>query len=77
MEEPEPPKGAMTLVYLIAIALIGFGLLAVGLYWGECLVHKEPVKIIRFVLPAIPVTAGVVIMVRAKVVANWIAEKLE
>jgi hypothetical protein len=72
-----PPKGAITLVYLIAIALIGYGLLEMGLYWGECVVHKQPVEAIRFAPPAIPIVAGVVILIRGKALAKWVSDKLE
>ncbi len=67
----------MTLVCFIAIALIGYGLLEMGLYWGECLVHKQPVRILHFARPAVPLVAGVVILIRAKAVAKWLADKLE
>lgn len=72
-----PPRGALTLVFLIAIALVGYGLLEAGLYWANCFVHKQPVKPLHFVPPALPVVAGVVLLVRAKAVAKWIAERLE
>ena len=77
MDEPEPPKGAMTLVYLVAIALVGFGLLTMGLYWGQCLVRKQPVNLIHFALPTVSLVAGVAAIVRAKAIAKWIADKLE
>ncbi len=72
-----PPRGALTLVYFTAISLVSYGLLEMGLYWGECLAHKQPVKILHFALPAVPFVAGVVILVRAKAVAKWLADKLE
>jgi uncharacterized membrane protein HdeD (DUF308 family) len=72
-----PQRGALTLVYLIAIALVGYGLLEMGLYWTECLVHKQPVKALHFALPALPIVAGVVILARAKALAKWISEKLD
>jgi hypothetical protein len=72
-----PNRGAMTLVCFVAIALVGYGLLEMGLYWGECLVHKQPVKIFHFALPAIPLVTGAVILIRAKAVAKWISDKFE
>jgi len=65
------------LVCFIAIALVGYGLLEMGLYWGECLAHKHPVKIVRFAFPAVPLVAGMVFLIRAKSIANWISDKLE
>ena len=72
-----PNRGALTLVYFIAISLVGYGLLEMALYWGECLAHKQPVNWLHFALPAVPLVAGVVLLVRAKAVAKWLADKLE
>jgi hypothetical protein len=72
-----PLRGALMLVCFIAIALIGYGLLEAGLYWGECLAHKQPVNISHFAFPAIPLLAGLALLVRAKAVAKWISDKLE
>ena len=72
-----PNRGALTLVCFIAIALAGYGLLEMGLYWGECLAHKQPVKLLHFAPPTVPLVAGVVLLVRAKAVAKWLADKLE
>ncbi len=72
-----PHRGALTLVYFIAISLVGYGLLEMALYWGECLAHKQPVKLLHFASPAVPLVAGVVLLVRAKAVAKWLADKLE
>jgi hypothetical protein len=40
-------------------------------------VHKQPVKIFHFALPAIPLVTGAVILIRAKAVAKWISDKFE
>jgi hypothetical protein len=72
-----PNRGALTLVYFIAISLVGYGLLEMALYWGECLAHKQPVNWLHFALPDVPLVVGVVLLVRAKVVAKWLADKLE
>jgi H+/Cl- antiporter ClcA len=72
-----PNRGALTLVYFIAIALTGYGLLEMGLYWGECLAHKQPVKWLHFAPPAVPLVVGVILLVRAKAVAKWLVDKLE
>jgi hypothetical protein len=72
-----PQRGAMTLVCFIAIALIGYGLLEIAMYWGECLVHKQPVQIIHFAFPAIPIVGGAVMLIRAKAVAKWLSDKLD
>jgi len=72
-----PNRGALTLVYFVAVSLVGYGLLEMALYWVECLAHKQPVEWFHFVPPAVPLVAGVVLLVRAKAVAEWLADKLE
>lgn len=61
------------LVRFIAIGLIGLSLLEFGLYGGECFVHHQPVQIGHSVLLFIPFVLGVVILVRARPVAEWIS----
>ncbi len=39
--------------------------------------HSAPVKVLPIVLNSIPFVVGVVILVRAEAVANWISDKLE
>ena len=55
------------------------GLLDTGLYLTKCFEPKNPapVKILPIVLDSIPFAIGVVILIRAKAVANWISDKLE
>ena len=39
--------------------------------------HAAPVKVVPFVLNAIPFVVGIVMLVKAKSIAAWISEKLE
>jgi hypothetical protein len=39
--------------------------------------HTAPVKISPIAVNSIPFVAGVVILIRAKAIANWISDKLE
>ena len=75
----QPPRGALLLVYLVASCLLVVGLLEVGLYLAQCLLHKPPVpvKIFPLVLDGLPFLAGAAVMIKAKTIAAWIAEKMD
>ena len=55
------------------------GLLDTGLYLTQCFEpkHPAPVKILPIALNSIPFVIGVVILVKARAVAEWISDKLE
>jgi hypothetical protein len=74
-----PARGALTLVRLVAVCLIVIGLLDVGLYLTQCFEpkHRVPVKIVLIIWNSIPVVIGIIIIVRAKAISEWIADKLE
>ena len=65
------------LVYFIAIGLIGLSVLELGLYGGECHVHHQPVQVFHAVLLFIPLVLGIVVLVRARAVAEWISNKFD
>ena len=75
MDSPE--RGALLLVHLIAIGLIGLSLLELGLYGGECYVHHQPVQIFHAVLLFIPFGLGIVVLAKARAVAEWISNKFD
>ena len=75
MDSPE--RGALMLVHLIAIGLIGLSVLELGLYGGECHVHHQPVQIFHTVLLFTPLVLGIVVLARAKAVAEWISNKFD
>ena len=72
-----PERGALMLVYFIAIGLIGLSVLELGLYAGECHVHHQPVQVFHAVLLFIPLVLGIVVLVRARAVAEWISNKFD
>ena len=55
------------------------GLLDTGLYLTQCFEpkHPAPVKILPIAFNSIPFVIGVVILAKAKAIANWISDKLE
>ena len=66
-------------VRLVAGCFMVVGLLDAGLYLTQCFEpkHPAPVKILPIVLNSIPFVIGVVILAKAKAIANWISDKLE
>jgi hypothetical protein len=74
-----PARGALALVRLVAVCVIVIGLLDVGLYLTECFEtkHRTPVKVFPIVWNSIPVAIGIIILVKAEAISEWIMDKLE
>jgi hypothetical protein len=82
-------RGALGLVRLVAICLIVVGLLDSGMYFTQYLtpyfqIHNhvasqppQPLKIYRIVLDSLPIIAGIVILIKARAVAEWLIDKIE
>ena len=65
------------LVRFIALSLIGVAIVEVALYWVEASSHHEPVEILPCVLKAVPAIVGLVLLIKAKAIAEWISDKLD
>jgi hypothetical protein len=72
-----PQRGALMLVHFTAIGLIGLSVLELGLYGGECFVHHQPVQAFHVLLLFIPLVLGIVVLARARTVAEWISNKFD
>jgi hypothetical protein len=79
-------RGALGLVRLIAGCLIVIGLLDAGLYFTQYLslfssqTHHEPrqpLNVLRVILDSLPVIAGIVILIKAKSIAEWVSDLIE
>lgn len=82
-------RGALGLVRLVAIFIILIGLLDAGLYFTQYLLpyasgqhhsqaqHLPPISILRVVLDSIPVIAGIVILIKARAVAQWLSDWIQ
>lgn len=80
-------RGALGLVRLVALCLILIGLLDAGLYLTQYLGdysrfqhHNGPkpsLHVIRFVLDSIPLVVGLVILIKAGAVAEWLSDLIE
>jgi hypothetical protein len=79
-------RGALGLVRLVGGCIIVIGLLDAGLYFTQYLVplsdshHHSPappLNILRVVLDSIPVIIGVVILVKARTIAEWLSDLIQ
>jgi hypothetical protein len=79
-------RGALPLVRLVAAGIILVGVLDGGLYLTQYLMqfqhhdpnlHPAPLNILRLVLDSIPMIIGIVILIKSKAVAEWVADMIE
>jgi hypothetical protein len=75
MDSPE--RGALMLVRFIALALIGWAVAEVALYWVVCRHNHAAPEIIRLITKSIPLFAGAVILIKARAIAGWVSDKLD
>ena len=74
-----PERGALTLVRLVGVLFVVASVLELGLYWAKCANprHPVPVEAIPCALNLIPAAIGLVILVKAKAIAEWISNILD
>jgi apolipoprotein N-acyltransferase len=72
-----PHRGALMLVRFIAVALIGLGLIVLSLSWLQSSMHHTPLRVVDFVLPVVLLVLGVLFLIKANALAEWIANKLD
>lgn len=65
------------LVRFIAVALLGWTVIELSLYWAESHFHGTPIPVVSCILQCIPFVLGVVVLIKSKALAAWISEKLE
>jgi len=65
------------LVRFVAVALIGLGMVELSLAWITSSTRHTPMRVADFVLPAILLVAGVAALIKAHVLAEWVANKLD
>ena len=72
-------RGALTLVQLVGVLYVVASMLELGLYWAKCANprHPVPVEAIPCALKLIPAAIGLVILIKAKAVAEWISNILD
>jgi len=64
-------------VLFIAACLIGMSVIELALSWAEYKFRQVPISIPSAVLWGIVFLAGVVVMIKSKALAAWLADKIE
>jgi hypothetical protein len=77
MTMDSPERGALMLVRFTAAALIGWALAELVLYLAVCHHKNEPVEILPCVVKSLPFLAGVVMLIKARALAEWLSDKLD
>ena len=72
-----PPRGALMFVRFTAAGLVGLSVLELGLYAAECLAHHQPIRVLHGLLLFLPFVLGIVILIRARSIAEWMANKFD
>ena len=72
-----PNRGALMFVRFVAVCFMGMSVVELGLYLAEYKYRQMPVNVFLSALWVVLFLAGVVILIRAKALADWISDKLE
>jgi hypothetical protein len=75
MEAPE--RGALMLVRFTAVALIGWTMVEIALYVVITRHNDQPIEALPCVIRSLPALTGLVMVVKARAIAQWLAEKLD
>jgi hypothetical protein len=75
MEAPE--RGALMLVRFTAVALIGWSCVENALYVVLCRHQGLPIELLPCVIRSLPFLAGLVMLVKSRSLAQWLADKLD
>ncbi len=75
MEAPE--RGALMLVRFVAVALIGWACVELALYVVVCHHQGLPIEILPSLIRSLPFLAGVVMLIKSRAIAGWLAEQLD
>ena len=82
-------RGALGLVRIVALCIIVIGLLDGGIYFTQYLIpyagmehpgpnhHLPPVNVFRIILDSIPIVAGIVMLIKAKALAEWLSDWIQ
>lgn len=65
------------LVRIIAVALIGWAIADVSLYWVLRSHNQQPIEVVTLVFKLLPFIVGVFFLIKARALADWISDKLD
>ena len=64
-------------VRFTAAGLVGLSVLEMGLYVAGRLAHHEPIQMFHSLLLFLPFILGIVVLIRARAIAEWLANKFD
>ncbi|HEX7653962.1 MAG TPA: hypothetical protein VF607_10675 [Verrucomicrobiae bacterium] len=73
-------RGFLNLVRIIGVLLVVTTMLLLGYYWASCEGHKPdrlPVETVPVLIRLIPAVLGFLVLLKARMIANWISELLD
>ena len=70
-------RGALMLVRFVAAALIGWALAELALYLVVCHQKNAQVEILPCAVKTLPFLAGVVMLFKARALAEWLSDRLD
>lgn len=67
------------MVRLIGVLCIIGAILELGLYWAKCSIpnHRVPVRLGPVLIDLIPAAIGLVVLIRASAIADWLVDVLD
>jgi hypothetical protein len=73
----DPERGVLKLVRIIAVTLLGAGVINVVLYFLECSAHHQPVNPFLVALRTWPAIIGIICLIKSKSLAVWLSDLLD
>ena len=66
-------------VRLVGVLFVVATILDLGLYWAKCAFAKPPlpVETVPVLLKLVPAVIGLVILIKARSLAQWLSDKLD
>ena len=65
------------LVRFIALAIIAWVVVDLALYWVVCHHNEKPMEALPILFKSLPLLAGLVMLIKAKALAEWISNLLD
>lgn len=65
------------LVRIVALALIGWAVAEIALYYAVAHHHNEPVAVGKIIVKALPLVAGLLVLIKSRAIAEWLSDRLD
>jgi hypothetical protein len=72
-----PERGALMLVRFVGLALMGWALAEFALYFVVARQKGLPIEVLPCVIKSLPFIAGIVVLIKAQALAEWISNLLD